>query len=162
MANHIIAYTDPSTTPLAGYPLYKLTALTLLLALSVVTACAKSVPQPSPADGPKGQPLQRFKVLTFNTLHGLEPSGLTVKASESKHAHQARLNLQFQQLSVVQPELMLLQEVNPLPQWSGRARESSFAATEAQGAQTQRRFWRLRRLHGAADGRASLCADHRS
>lgn len=60
--------------------------------------------------------MQRVRVLTYNTLHGLEPSGLTVKASESKEERQARMNLQFQQLSEVQPELILLQEVNPLPE----------------------------------------------
>jgi endonuclease/exonuclease/phosphatase family metal-dependent hydrolase len=88
----------------------------LLLVLLFVTACAKPVPQVTPVDGPKGQPIQRFKVLTFNTLHGLEPSGWTVKPSESKEVHKARLDLQFQQLSVIQPEVMLLQEVNPLPE----------------------------------------------
>lgn len=89
---------------------------TTLLSLSLASGCAESVPQFTREDGPKGRPLQRFKVLTFNTLHGLEPSGLTVKASESKDARQARLDLQFQQLSAVQPEVMLLQEVNPLPE----------------------------------------------
>jgi endonuclease/exonuclease/phosphatase family metal-dependent hydrolase len=54
-------------------------------------------------------------VLTYNTLHGFKPSGLTVKASESTFVRQARLDLQFGQLSVVQPEVLLLQEVNPLP-----------------------------------------------
>lgn len=91
-------------------------AITLVLLLSFVAACTRSVPQVAPVDGPKGQPMQRFKVLTFNTLHGFEPSGLTVKASESKEVHKARLNLQFQQLSLIQPEVMLLQEVNPLPE----------------------------------------------
>ncbi|HJT19850.1 MAG TPA: endonuclease/exonuclease/phosphatase family protein [Nitrospira sp.] len=60
--------------------------------------------------------MSQVKVLTYNTLHGLEPSGLTVKASESKDARQARLDLQFEQLSVIQPDVMLLQEVNPLPE----------------------------------------------
>jgi endonuclease/exonuclease/phosphatase family metal-dependent hydrolase len=60
------------------------------------------------------------KVLTYNTLHGLEPSGLTVKASESKEARQARLDLQFRELSVIQPDVMLLQEVNPLPEMAKR------------------------------------------
>src|SRR5262245_49066063 len=63
---------------------------------------------------PSAPPMPRVKVLTYNTLHGLEPSGLTVKASESKEARQARLDLQFRQLSVIQPDVMLLQEVNPL------------------------------------------------
>jgi endonuclease/exonuclease/phosphatase family metal-dependent hydrolase len=87
--------------------------VTIIVLLSFVTGCADS---PRPTTTSSGQPLQRFKVLTFNTLHGLEPSGLTVKASESKDVRQARLDLQFYQLSVVQPEVMLLQEVNPLPE----------------------------------------------
>jgi endonuclease/exonuclease/phosphatase family metal-dependent hydrolase len=65
---------------------------------------------------PTGMPMQRLTVLTYNTLHGLEPNGLTVKASESKEARQARLDLQFRQPSAIQPDVMLLQEVNPLPE----------------------------------------------
>lgn len=87
-------------------------AITLLLWCFFLTACAHSVEQTSP---PSGKPMQRVKVLTYNTLHGLEPSGLTVKAGETTEARQARLDLQFRQLSVIQPDIMLLQEVNPLP-----------------------------------------------
>lgn len=82
------------------------------LVCTLVTGCADFV---RPTTTPSGKPMQRFKVLTYNTLHGLEPSGLTVKASESKEVRQARLSLQFQQLSSAQPDLVLLQEVNPLP-----------------------------------------------
>lgn len=64
--------------------------------------------------------MPRVTVLTYNTLHGLEPSGLTVQASESKEARQARLDLQFRELSVIQPDVMLLQEVNPLPEMAER------------------------------------------
>jgi endonuclease/exonuclease/phosphatase family metal-dependent hydrolase len=64
--------------------------------------------------------MQRVTVLSYNTLHGLEPSGLTVKASEPKEARQARLNLQFEQLAVARPEVILLQEVNPLPEMAER------------------------------------------
>ncbi|MGD9725978.1 MAG: endonuclease/exonuclease/phosphatase family protein [Nitrospiraceae bacterium] len=91
-------------------------AVILVMWCGAVTACSHSPSGPTSVVEHKGRPLQRFKVLTFNTLHGLEPSGLTVKASESKDARQARLDLQFQQLSVVQPEVLLLQEVNPLPE----------------------------------------------
>jgi endonuclease/exonuclease/phosphatase family metal-dependent hydrolase len=69
---------------------------------------------------PSGTPLARIKLLTYNTLHGLEPGGLTVKASESPEARQARLDLQFQQLSLIQPDVMMLQEVNPLPEMAER------------------------------------------
>jgi hypothetical protein len=60
--------------------------------------------------------MQRVTVLSYNTLHGLEPSGLIVRPGETNEARQARLHLQFEQLAVARPELILLQEVNPLPQ----------------------------------------------
>jgi endonuclease/exonuclease/phosphatase family metal-dependent hydrolase len=59
--------------------------------------------------------MQRIRVLTYNTLHGLETSGITVKPSESREARQARLDRQFRQLAAVEPDVILLQEVNPLP-----------------------------------------------
>lgn len=93
-----------------------ITIIALVMWGGILCACSHSVIESTARADRKGQPLQRVKVLTFNTLHGLEPSGLTVKASESKDVRQARLDLQFQQLSVVQPEVMLLQEVNPLPE----------------------------------------------
>jgi len=65
---------------------------------------------------PTGTPMPWIKLLTYNTLHGLEPSGITVRASESHEVRQARLDLQFRQLSLIQPDVMLLQEVNPLPE----------------------------------------------
>jgi endonuclease/exonuclease/phosphatase family metal-dependent hydrolase len=96
--------------------MWNITAVVLVMWCAALAACSHSASGPTSEVEHKGRPLQRFKVLTFNTLHGLEPSGLTVKASESKDVRQARLDLQFQQLSVVQPEVMLLQEVNPLPE----------------------------------------------
>ena len=84
----------------------------------VSVACTESVHQA--AEKRSGIPLAQIKLLTYNTLHGLEPSGLTVKASETKEARQARLDLQFRQLSVIQPDIMLLQEVNPLPEMAER------------------------------------------
>ena len=103
-----------NTHPLQAFPLLRnYLAITLLVVGSFLAACAHSGDRTST---PTGKPMPRFLVLTYNTLHGLEPSGLTVKASESKEVRQARLDLQFQQLSVVQPDVMLLQEVNPLPE----------------------------------------------
>jgi endonuclease/exonuclease/phosphatase family metal-dependent hydrolase len=90
----------------------------LLLTIVLTAACTEARRQALPA--PTGIPLQRVKLLTYNTLHGLEPSGLTVKAMESKDARQARLDLQFRQLSDIQPDVMLLQEVNPLPEMAER------------------------------------------
>src|SRR6476646_9065099 len=90
-------------------------AVIVLVLYASASGCTGSI-HPAPDREPTGTPMSRFRVLTYNTLHGLEPSGLTVKASESKEARQARLDLQFHQLSVVQPDLLLLQEVNPLPE----------------------------------------------
>ena len=73
--------------------------------------------------------MQRVRVLTYNTLHGLEPSGMSVRAGESRDARQARLDLQFRQLSSVQPDVILLQEVNPLPEMA----EGYVAALERSG-----------------------------
>src|SRR5574339_553070 len=88
--------------------------LTAVLAAGCTEATRETVREPT------GTPLPQIKILTYNTLHGLEPSGLTVKAGESQEARQARLDLQFRQLSLIQPDVMLLQEVNPLPEMAER------------------------------------------
>ena len=97
---------------------FRIAVIVLVLCASA-SGCTGSIHQ-APDREPTGTPMSRFRVLTYNTLHGLEPSGLTVKASESKEARQARLDLQFRQLSVIQPDVMLLQEVNPLPEMADR------------------------------------------
>ena len=84
--------------------------------VAILLAAACTQPTRDTLREPTGIPMQQIKLLTYNTLHGLEPSGLTVKAGESKEARQARLDLQFRQLSAIQPDVMLLQEVNPLPE----------------------------------------------
>jgi endonuclease/exonuclease/phosphatase family metal-dependent hydrolase len=87
--------------------------LSLLVAI-LVAGCLE--PTREALREPTGTPMPRITLLTYNTLHGLEPSGMTVRASESQEARQARLDLQFRQLSLIQPDVMLLQEVNPLPE----------------------------------------------
>ena len=87
--------------------------LSLLVAV-LVAGCLE--PTREALREPTGTPMPRITLLTYNTLHGLEPSGMTVRASESQEARQARLDLQFRQLSLIQPDVMLLQEVNPLPE----------------------------------------------
>jgi endonuclease/exonuclease/phosphatase family metal-dependent hydrolase len=59
--------------------------------------------------------MSRFSVLTYNTLHGLEVGRYTVRPGESVEEHAARLALQVKQMAVAAPDVMLLQEVNPLP-----------------------------------------------
>jgi len=56
-----------------------------------------------------------FKVVTYNTLHGLEVSKLWVRTVESDNERLARFAARIDQLADVQPDVILLQEVNPLP-----------------------------------------------
>ncbi|HEX5551423.1 MAG TPA: hypothetical protein VFX36_11345, partial [Nitrospira sp.] len=53
-----------------------------LLAAVLVAGCME--PTREALREPTGTPMPRITLLTYNTLHGLEPSGLTVKASESQ------------------------------------------------------------------------------
>lgn len=56
-----------------------------------------------------------FKVVTYNTLHGLEVSKLWVRNVESDDDRLARFTVRIDQLAETQPDVILLQEVNPLP-----------------------------------------------
>lgn len=55
-------------------------------------------------------------MLTYNFLHELEVSGWSVGPAESKEEQGTRFNLQARKLSLAQPHVLLLQEVNPLPE----------------------------------------------
>ena len=83
-------------------------------AFSLLCACAGSPPATEPPPG--GGPLEGFRVLTYNTLHGLEVGSFWVRPGESKAERTERFKHQYAQLAVVQPDLILLQEVNPLPE----------------------------------------------
>ncbi|MGH7232641.1 MAG: endonuclease/exonuclease/phosphatase family protein [Nitrospiraceae bacterium] len=56
-----------------------------------------------------------FKVLTYNTLHGLHVERFWVRPGEMIEQQLARFDLRVDQLAEAQPDLALLQEVNPLP-----------------------------------------------
>lgn len=83
----------------------------------LLSACAPSVslhkeelPVASPGTGP-----DTFKVLTYNAWHGLDTGEFWVTATETPDQSDARLQFQVAQISSVQPDIVLLQEVNPLP-----------------------------------------------
>ncbi len=86
----------------------------LLTCLFLLQAC--STPSPE-TRGPEqnAKRMHRISVLTYNTLHGLEVGRYSVRPGESEEAHAARLALQIEQMAAAAPDLMLLQEVNPLP-----------------------------------------------
>ena len=59
--------------------------------------------------------MNRISVLTYNTLHGLEVGRYSVRPGESEEERAARLALQIKNMTAAAPDLILLQEVNPLP-----------------------------------------------
>jgi endonuclease/exonuclease/phosphatase family metal-dependent hydrolase len=61
-----------------------------------------------------------FKVLTYNTLHGLLVERFWVRPGEMLEQQLARFNLRVDQLADIQPDVALLQEVNPLPHMAER------------------------------------------
>ena len=56
-----------------------------------------------------------FKVMTYNAWHGLNVGSFWATPSETPKRNKARFRFQVQQLARVNPDLVFLQEVNPLP-----------------------------------------------
>jgi len=77
-------------------------------------ACAKLTPFSTTSDA-SALPPDRFSVLTYNVLHGLDVGRVWVRPSESPEERTKRFTLQFQHLAQTEPDVILLQEVNPLP-----------------------------------------------
>jgi endonuclease/exonuclease/phosphatase family metal-dependent hydrolase len=61
-----------------------------------------------------------FKILTYNIWHGLHVGPYWVRLDETPGQNEARFNLQIRQLAEEAPDLIFLQEVNPLPQEATR------------------------------------------
>ena len=82
-------------------------------------ACAAPTQHPSEHKGvsvSELEPLSGFKVLTYNVFHGLNVGKYWVRQGESPEHNQERFRLQIRQLAKAQPDLIFLQEVNPLPE----------------------------------------------
>ena len=83
----------------------------------IVAACAPVTPLYSEGPG-AGQPEtgpETFTVLTYNAWHGLDTGEFWVTASETPEESEARLQFQVAQIAAARPDIVLLQEVNPLP-----------------------------------------------
>ena len=91
-----------------------LRGILLLGFCSLLGACANSAPSSTRSDG-SGIPPDRFGVLTYNVLHGLDVGRMWVRPGESAEDRTKRFTLQFQHLARAEPDVILLQEVNPLP-----------------------------------------------
>ena len=76
----------------------------------------------SPLETPK-----EVKVLSYNVLHGLKVGRYWVSRGESPERNLERFHLQVGQLVQAQPDLIFLQEVNPLP---ARAKQFVIALSE--------------------------------
>jgi endonuclease/exonuclease/phosphatase family metal-dependent hydrolase len=59
---------------------------------------------------------EAFTVVTWNVWHGLDAGEFWVAPTETPEENQARLQHQVVQLAAVRPDVIFLQEVNPLPQ----------------------------------------------
>ncbi|MDH5625778.1 MAG: endonuclease/exonuclease/phosphatase family protein [Nitrospira sp.] len=84
----------------------------------MVTACAPITPplyRDGPRAGPPGTGPETFKVLTYNAWHGLDTGEFWVTASQTPEQSEARLQFQVVQIAATQPDIVLLQEINPLP-----------------------------------------------
>lgn len=66
------------------------------------------------------QPTDTFRVLTYNTLHGLQVERFWVRPGELLEQQLARFHLRVDQLEESAPDVALLQEVNPLPHMAER------------------------------------------
>lgn len=89
-------------------------SLACLICLPLIEGCSGTSPDMRSPDQ-SAKRMSRFSVLTYNTLHGLEVGRFSVRPGESEEEHAARLAIQIEQMTAAAPDLMLLQEVNPLP-----------------------------------------------
>ena len=89
-----------------------------ILWLFIGSACAPATPalyETGPLTVSPGAGPDTFTVLTYNAWHGLDTGEFWVTRSETPAQHEARLQFQVAQMATARPDLILLQEVNPLP-----------------------------------------------
>ncbi len=94
--------------------------LQLSLALTCVCLAWACAPSPSlykegPLVPPPGAGPAIFTVLTYNAWHGLNTGEFWVTPAETIESNQARLKFQAALIKAAKPDVVLLQEVNPLP-----------------------------------------------
>lgn len=94
-----------------------------ILWLFIGSACAPvtaSLYKTGPLTAPPGAGPDTFTVLTYNAWHGLDTGEFWVTRSETPAQHETRLQFQVAQMATARPDLILLQEVNPLPSQAER------------------------------------------
>ena len=91
--------------------------LAVSLGLSVMSCAWTPTPVLEPdVSRPVGGPMpETFKILTFNALHGLATGKFGVTPGETPEQNESRFRLLIAQLARERPDVVFLQEVNPLP-----------------------------------------------
>jgi hypothetical protein len=87
--------------------------------LLILPSCARLLPlqtEPVFAPLPAEALPESFAVMTWNVWHGLDTGEFWVTLAESPEENQARLQHQVAQLAAERPDVIFLQEVNPLPE----------------------------------------------
>jgi endonuclease/exonuclease/phosphatase family metal-dependent hydrolase len=94
------------------------TVLALVALLMPAMSCSHPAPRVVGEESqfPAGTAPPTFKLLTYNAWHGLNTGEFWVTPSESPEQHLERLRFQARQIAAVSPDVVFLQEVNPLPQ----------------------------------------------
>ncbi|WP_455244185.1 endonuclease/exonuclease/phosphatase family protein [Petrachloros mirabilis] len=94
------------------------TTVLLTSGMLIIMACASTTP-PLYVDRPRpvqpGTGPETFTVLTYNAWHGLDTGEFWVTPTETPEESEARLQFQVAQIAAARPDVVLLQEVNPLP-----------------------------------------------
>ncbi len=65
-----------------------------------------------------------LRVATLNAWHGLRSDELSVRETETAEQREARFQCQIQELRALAPDIVFLQEVNPIPRQSARYAEA--------------------------------------
>lgn len=91
------------------------TSLALGLLPFLLAACTGMRGFMSLMTQPELMPSDKVTFLTYDALNGLEVGHFWVRPGESSEQRAARFSRRIRRLAEVQPDLILLQEVNPLP-----------------------------------------------
>lgn len=91
-------------------------AFLLILLTSSCATTGEKVQEPNAIASQADQGPETFTIVSYNAWHGLDAGEFWITASESPAQNAARLEFQVEQIAKESPDVILLQEVNPLPQ----------------------------------------------
>ena len=86
------------------------------LALSSCTQKGEQEPGTRDVDSQASLGPETFTIVSYNAWHGLDAGEFSVTSTQTPEQNAARLQFQVAQIAKASPDVVLLQEVNPLPQ----------------------------------------------